>query len=95
MGQEKEADAQILILASPPFHEAKTQPELAKLIREGKIAPLPKGYSGGLEKVIRAMLRQNVSSSHNVSEHEQPFQSLTFSRHDSPRTDLRRSTSRL
>ncbi|KAH8927139.1 kinase-like protein [Atractiella rhizophila] len=46
----------------PPFHEAKTQVELAKLIKEGKIPDLPKGYSSTLAGVIRSMLRQNVSS---------------------------------
>lgn len=47
---------------SPPFHEARTQPELAVLIREGKIPDLPKPYGNHLGAVVKAMLRQNVRS---------------------------------
>ncbi|GAA97424.1 uncharacterized protein L969DRAFT_48742 [Mixia osmundae IAM 14324] len=43
----------------PPFHQAQTQPELTKLIREGKIPSLPRGYSSNLSSVIKSMLRQN------------------------------------
>lgn len=46
---------------SPPFHEARTQPELAVLIREGKIPDLPKPYTPHLGQVVKAMLKQNVS----------------------------------
>jgi hypothetical protein len=46
---------------SPPFHEARTQPELARLIREGRIPNLPQGYSKDLDAVVKTMLRQNVS----------------------------------
>lgn len=47
---------------SPPFHEARTQPELAVMIREGKIPDLPKPYSSHLNQVVKAMLRQSVRS---------------------------------
>ncbi|KAG0144733.1 hypothetical protein CROQUDRAFT_659538 [Cronartium quercuum f. sp. fusiforme G11] len=43
----------------PPFHQAQTQPELAKLIREGKIPNLPRGYSSQLTALIKSMLRQD------------------------------------
>jgi hypothetical protein len=49
---------------SPPFHEARTQPELAVLIREGKIPDLPKPYTAHLGQVVRAMLKQNVRRAH-------------------------------
>lgn len=45
---------------SPPFHQAQTQPELAKLIREGRIPNLPRGYSSQLTALIKSMLRQDV-----------------------------------
>ncbi|THU82067.1 kinase-like protein [Dendrothele bispora CBS 962.96] len=43
----------------PPFHEAKTHAELSILIRNGRIPPLPKGYSQSLGAVIKAMLNLN------------------------------------
>lgn len=43
----------------PPFAQAQTQPELTKLIRDGKIPPLPQGYSTNLTQVVRSMLRQD------------------------------------
>jgi NIMA (never in mitosis gene a)-related kinase 2 len=43
----------------PPFHEAKTHAELSILIRNGRIPPLPKGYSPALSSVIKAMLNLN------------------------------------
>ncbi|THG95292.1 hypothetical protein EW026_g6334 [Hermanssonia centrifuga] len=43
----------------PPFHEAKTHAELSILIRNGRIPPLPKGYSPTLSSVIKAMLNLN------------------------------------
>lgn len=43
----------------PPFAQAQTQPELTKLIRDGKIPPLPQGYSTALTQVVRSMLRQD------------------------------------
>ena len=43
----------------PPFHEAKTHAELSILIRNGRIPPLPKGYSPALSGVIKAMLNLN------------------------------------
>ncbi|KAL6303524.1 kinase-like domain-containing protein [Sparassis latifolia] len=43
----------------PPFHEAKTHAELSILIRNGRIPPLPKGYSQSLSSVIKTMLNLN------------------------------------
>ncbi|KAF9037295.1 kinase-like protein [Hymenopellis radicata] len=43
----------------PPFHEAKTHTELSILIRNGRIPPLPKGYSQSLTAVIKSMLNLN------------------------------------
>lgn len=43
----------------PPFAQAQTQPELTKLIRDGKIPALPTGYSTALTQVVRSMLRQD------------------------------------
>ncbi|KAI9605967.1 hypothetical protein H4Q26_004338 [Puccinia striiformis f. sp. tritici PST-130] len=51
----------------PPFHQAQTQPELAKLIREGKIPNLPRGYSSQLTALIKSMLRQMIPLSERVS----------------------------
>ncbi|KAH9949050.1 kinase-like protein [Amylocystis lapponica] len=48
-----------LCALKPPFHEAKTQAELSILIRNGRIPPLPKGYSPALSSVIKAMLNLN------------------------------------
>lgn len=45
---------------SPPFHEARTQAELTKLIREGKIPNLPSKYSQNLQMIVKLMLRQDV-----------------------------------
>lgn len=50
-----------LLHCSPPFHEARTQPELAVMIREGRIPDLPKLYTAHLGQVVKAMLKQNVS----------------------------------
>lgn len=47
------------MLFSPPFHEARTQAELTKLIRDGRIPPLPNQYSRSLQDVIKSMLRQD------------------------------------
>ena len=44
----------------PPFHQAQSQPELAKLIREGRIPNLPQGYSTALNQVVKSMLRQDL-----------------------------------
>ncbi|KAF8983191.1 kinase-like domain-containing protein [Cyathus striatus] len=44
----------------PPFHEAKMRSELCELIQNGRIQPLPKGYSQDLLDVIKSMLRLNV-----------------------------------
>ncbi|KIK70729.1 hypothetical protein GYMLUDRAFT_32770 [Collybiopsis luxurians FD-317 M1] len=43
----------------PPFHEAKSHSELSILVRNGRIPPLPKGYSQALSGVIKAMLNLN------------------------------------
>ena len=43
----------------PPFHEARTQAELTKLIRDGRIPPLPNQYSRSLQDVVKSMLRQD------------------------------------
>ncbi|TEB21539.1 kinase-like protein [Coprinellus micaceus] len=48
-----------LCALKPPFHEAKTHSELSILIRNGRIPPLPRGYSQGLFGVIKAMLNLN------------------------------------
>ncbi|KAF5364973.1 hypothetical protein D9758_008178 [Tetrapyrgos nigripes] len=43
----------------PPFHEARTHAELSILIRNGRIPPLPKGYSQALGAIIKSMLNLN------------------------------------
>ncbi|KZT04268.1 kinase-like protein [Laetiporus sulphureus 93-53] len=48
-----------LCALKPPFHEAKTHAELSILIRNGRIPPLPKGYSNALASVIKSMLNLN------------------------------------
>ncbi|KAF9807752.1 hypothetical protein IEO21_08066 [Rhodonia placenta] len=48
-----------LCALKPPFHEAKTHAELSILIRNGRIPPLPKGYSPALTGVIKSMLNLN------------------------------------
>ncbi|PBK97889.1 kinase-like protein [Armillaria gallica] len=48
-----------LCALKPPFHEAKTHNELSILIRNGRIPPLPKGYSQSLNAIIKAMLNLN------------------------------------
>ncbi|KAG2145022.1 kinase-like domain-containing protein [Suillus cothurnatus] len=48
-----------LCALKPPFHEAKTHSELSIFIRNGRIPPLPKGYSQALSSVIKAMLNLN------------------------------------
>ncbi|KAG1731939.1 kinase-like domain-containing protein [Suillus lakei] len=48
-----------LCALKPPFHEAKTHAELSIFIRNGRIPPLPKGYSQALSSVIKAMLNIN------------------------------------
>ena len=50
-----------LCALKPPFAEAQTHSELSMLIRNGRIPPLPKGYSHALTNVIKAMLNLNVS----------------------------------
>ncbi|KAG6378353.1 kinase-like domain-containing protein [Boletus reticuloceps] len=48
-----------LCALKPPFHEAKTHAELSIFIRNGRIPPLPRGYSQTLSSVIKAMLNLN------------------------------------
>ncbi|EGN95780.1 hypothetical protein SERLA73DRAFT_76842 [Serpula lacrymans var. lacrymans S7.3] len=48
-----------LCALKPPFHEAKTHAELSIFIRNGRIPPLPRGYSVALSGVIKAMLNLN------------------------------------
>ncbi|KAF8529391.1 kinase-like domain-containing protein [Gautieria morchelliformis] len=48
-----------LCALKPPFHEAKTHNELSIFIRNGRIPPLPRGYSQALHQVIKAMLNIN------------------------------------
>ncbi|KAI9455262.1 kinase-like domain-containing protein [Lactarius psammicola] len=45
----------------PPFYEAKTHSELSIAVRNGRIPPLPRGYSQALTSVIKAMLNLNPS----------------------------------
>lgn len=54
-----------LCALKPPFHEAKTHAELSIFIRNGRIPPLPRGYSQSLSSVIKAMLNLNVSAHHH------------------------------
>ncbi|KIJ53750.1 hypothetical protein M422DRAFT_25550 [Sphaerobolus stellatus SS14] len=48
-----------LCALKPPFHEAKTHSELSIFIRNGRIPPLPRGYSQALHHVIKSMLNIN------------------------------------
>ncbi|RPD59747.1 kinase-like protein [Lentinus tigrinus ALCF2SS1-7] len=48
-----------LCALKPPFHEAKTHAELSILIRNGRVPPLPKGYSPALTTIIKSMLNLN------------------------------------
>ncbi|KAH9474301.1 G2-specific protein kinase nim-1 [Psilocybe cubensis] len=48
-----------LCALKPPFHEAKTHSELSIFIRNGRIPPLPRGYSQALTSVIKSMLNLN------------------------------------
>ncbi|GAA6058203.1 hypothetical protein JCM3770_005010 [Rhodotorula araucariae] len=57
-----------LCAGHPPFHEARTQPELAVMIREGKIPDLPRSYSPRLGQVVKAMLRQNPKQRPNTAQ---------------------------
>ncbi|GAA5852835.1 hypothetical protein JCM8547_004700 [Rhodosporidiobolus lusitaniae] len=57
-----------LCAGHPPFHEARTQPELAVMIREGKIPDLPKPYSLYLGQVVRAMLQQSPKRRPNTAQ---------------------------
>ncbi|KAI5475150.1 G2-specific protein kinase [Pseudohyphozyma bogoriensis] len=57
-----------LCAGHPPFHEARTQPELAVMIREGKIPDLPKAYTPHLGQVVKAMLKQNPKHRPNTNQ---------------------------
>ncbi|KAI9567210.1 kinase-like domain-containing protein [Boletus coccyginus] len=48
-----------LCALKPPFHEAKTHAELSIFIRNGRIPPLPRGYSQTLASTIKAMMNLN------------------------------------
>ena len=55
-----------LCASKPPFAEAQTHNELSILIRNGRIPPLPKGYSHALGQLIKAMLNLNVSAAREL-----------------------------
>ncbi|THH19022.1 hypothetical protein EUX98_g8855 [Antrodiella citrinella] len=57
-----------LCALKPPFAEAKTHSELSILIRNGRIPPLPKGYSPALTSVIKAMLNLNPAMRPSASQ---------------------------
>ncbi|KAI0644675.1 kinase-like domain-containing protein [Trametes meyenii] len=57
-----------LCALKPPFHEAKTHAELSILIRNGRIPPLPKGYSPVLTSVIKSMLNLNPAMRPSASQ---------------------------
>ncbi|KAI0743641.1 kinase-like domain-containing protein [Daedaleopsis nitida] len=57
-----------LCALKPPFHEAKTHAELSILIRNGRIPPLPKGYSPALNAVIKSMLNLNPAMRPSASQ---------------------------
>ncbi|KAF9242044.1 kinase-like domain-containing protein [Melanogaster broomeanus] len=62
-----------LCALKPPFHEAKTHAELSIFIRNGRIPPLPRGYSQALSSVIKAMLNLNPAmrpSAAQLQQHE-------------------------
>ncbi|KAG8742818.1 G2-specific serine/threonine protein kinase [Ceratobasidium sp. 414] len=62
-----------LCAQNPPFHEAKTHQELALSIRQGRIPPLPRGYSSALSNVIKSMLNINPAmrpSAQQLLQHE-------------------------
>ncbi|KAH8119449.1 Pkinase-domain-containing protein [Phellopilus nigrolimitatus] len=62
-----------LCALKPPFHEAQTHSELSMLIRNGRIPPLPKGYSHSLGQLIKAMLNLNPAmrpSAQQLLQHE-------------------------
>ncbi|GJJ13098.1 hypothetical protein Clacol_007348 [Clathrus columnatus] len=57
----------------PPFHEAKTHSELSIFVRNGRIPPLPKGYSQALHQIIKSMLNVNPAmrpSAQQLLQHE-------------------------
>ncbi|OBZ70768.1 G2-specific protein kinase nim-1 [Grifola frondosa] len=57
-----------LCALKPPFHEAKTHAELSILIRNGRIPPLPKGYSSALTATIKSMLNLNPAMRPSASQ---------------------------
>lgn len=62
-----------LCALKPPFHEAKTHSELSIFIRNGRIPPLPRGYSQALHQVIKSMLNVNPAmrpSAQQLLQHE-------------------------
>ncbi|KII86009.1 hypothetical protein PLICRDRAFT_114968 [Plicaturopsis crispa FD-325 SS-3] len=57
-----------LCALNPPFAEAQTQAELNIFIRNGRVPPLPKGYSPALWNVIKSMLNVNPTLRPSASE---------------------------
>lgn len=57
-----------LCAGHPPFHEARTQPELASMVREGRIPDLPACYSSYLGQVVSALLRQDQRKRPNTDQ---------------------------
>ncbi|CAD6589047.1 MAG: G2-specific serine/threonine protein kinase [Cyphobasidiales sp. Tagirdzhanova-0007] len=55
----------------PPFHDARTQAELTKLIREGRIPGLPSVYSDSLRRVVTSMLRQDPNQRPSIAQLKQ------------------------
>ena len=75
----------------PPFHQAQTQQELAGLIRDGRVPPLPSAYSPNLAQVIRHMLRQDPKQ----RPHTRQILNLPDVRFQLKVIDLRRTQARL
>ncbi|KZP29082.1 kinase-like protein [Athelia psychrophila] len=57
-----------LCALKPPFHEAKTHAELSLCIKNGRIPPLPRGYSQSLTLVIKNMLNTNPAMRPSASQ---------------------------
>ncbi|KAF4579435.1 G2-specific serine/threonine protein kinase [Pleurotus pulmonarius] len=71
-----------LCALKPPFHEAKTHAELSILIRNGRVPPLPRGYSQTLSSVIKTMLNLNPAmrpSAAQLLQHERLVLALKIS----------------
>ncbi|KAF9474911.1 hypothetical protein BDN70DRAFT_996778 [Pholiota conissans] len=57
-----------LCALKPPFYDARTHGELSILIRNGRIPPLPRGYSQSLTAVIKSMLSLNPAMRPSASQ---------------------------